>query len=114
MEEPAIVPAEAPLIIAARHLAGEYRNTAATLQGLVDFNQDVYLAGSNHPSALGVPLPRSLLDPHKEFCAILNASISKLEELAEGIEAWADDIERTIRDVLRQAKRQAQNRSSPY
>ena len=66
MEELAVVPAETPLVIAARHLAGEYRNTAAILQGLVDYDRDVYLEGVDRPSALGVPLPRSLLDPHKE------------------------------------------------
>ena len=99
--------------VAARHLAGEYKNTAATLQALCDYNRDVYMALPDHPVALGVPLPRSLLELHKECYETLQASIAKLHALAGGIEAWADDIERAIRDVVRQRRGLAHNRNSP-
>ena len=64
------------------------------------------------PVALGIPLPHSLLV--RQFCDAVRAAIATIESLVESMEAWADDIERTIRDAVRQTRRMLQNRSHPY
>ena len=56
-------------LFAIRHLARDYRNATATMQFLHDSNPDLFLRLRNdHPVALGIPLPHSLLAPHKKFC----------------------------------------------
>ena len=115
MEELAGEIADAPLLIAIRHLTREYRNCIATLRYMLDENRDVFVPLPNdHPVALGIPLPHSLLAPHRQFCDAVRAAIDTIESLVESIEAWADDIERTIRDAVRQTRRMLQNRSHPY
>ena len=104
---------EVPLIVAARSLAAEYRRTANTLQSICDGDREHYMSSVEHPVALGVPLPMSLLEPHLAFRTALLTAIEKIRLLAEGIEAWADDIQMTVVDVIEQT-RLAQHRSAPY
>ena len=68
----------------------------------------------DHPVAMGVPLPHSLLAPYRHFCDAVRVAIAAIESLVESMEAWADDIERTIRDVVRQTRRMLTSRSHPY
>ena len=115
MEDLAGEIADAPLLFAIRHLTREYRNCIATLRYMLDENRDLFVPLPNdHPVALGIPLPHSLLAPHRQFCDAVRAAIDTIESLVESIEAWADDIERTIRDAVRQTRRMLQNRSHPY
>ena len=107
--------ADAPLLFAVRFLIREYRNCISTLQYMLDENRDLFVPLPNdHPVALGIPLPNSLLAPHSQFCDAVRAAIATIEGLVESMEAWADDIERTIRDAVRQTRRMLQNRSHPY
>ena len=115
MEELAVVPSETPLVVAVRHLAREYRNALTSLQFLLDSKRDLLMPlPDDHPVAFGVPLPHSLLELHRKHCEAIRAAIAKVENLVESMEAWADDIERTIRDAVRQTRRVVQNRSNPY
>ena len=109
MENPSLDSADAPLLFAVKYLIREYRNCIATLQLMLDENRDLFV-----PVALGIPLPHSLLAPHRHFCDAVRAAIATIEHLVESMEAWADDIERTIRDAVRQTRRMLQNRSHPY
>ena len=107
--------ADAPLLFAVRYLIREYRNCMSTLQYMLDENRDLFVPLPNdHPVALGIPLPHSLLAPHSQFCDARRAAIATIEGLVESMETWADDIERTIRDAVRQTRRMLQNRSHPY
>ena len=84
------------------------------LQHMLDENRDVRVPLPNdHPVAMGIPLPHSLLAPHRHFCDGVRAAIAAIESLVESMEAWANDIERTIRDVMRQTRRML-SRSHPY
>ena len=67
-----------------------------------------------HPVACGVPLPPSLLGPHREFCNELRSTISKIGTLVETLEAWADDIERTVADTISETTQALSHRSTPY
>ena len=107
--------ADAPLLFAVKYLIREYRNCITTLQFLLDENRDLFVPlPADHPVAWGIPLPHSLLAPHRQFCDALRAAIATIEGLVESMEAWADDIERTIGDAVRQTRRMLQNRSHPY
>ena len=107
--------ADAPLLFAVRYLIREYRDCISTLQYMLDENRDLFVPRPHdHPVALGIPLPHSLLAPHRQFCDAVRAAIATIEGLVESMEAWADDIERTIRDAVRQTRRMLQNRSHPY
>ena len=115
MEDLAGETADAPLLFAIRYLTREYRNCISTLRYMLDENRDLFVPLPNdHPVALGIPLPHSLLAPHGQFCDAVRAAIDAIESLVESIEAWADDIERTIHDAVRQTRRMLQNRSHPY
>ena len=115
MVDQAVVPADTPLLFAIKYLVREYRNAIASLQFLLDENRDLFMPLPNdHPVALGIPLPHSLLAPHRQFCEAVRAAISTIESLVESMEAWADDIERTLRDAVRQTRRMILNRSNPY
>ena len=115
MKNPSLDTADAPLLFAVRYLIREYRNCIASLQFMLDENRDLFVPLPNdHPVALGIPLPHSLLAPHRQFCDAVRAAIATIESLVESMEAWADDIERTIRDAVRQTRRMLQNRSHPY
>ena len=57
--------ADAPLLFAVKYLIREYRNCIATLQFMLDENRDLFVPlPDDHPVALGIPLPHSLLAPH--------------------------------------------------
>ena len=115
MEDPTLDSADAPLLFAVKYLIREYRNCIGSLQFMLDENRDLFVPLPNdHPVALGIPLPHSLLAPHRQFCDAVRAAIAMIESLVESLEAWADDIERTIRDAVRQTRRMLQNRSHPY
>ena len=115
MENPSLDTADAPLVFAVKYLIREYRNCIATLQLMLDENRDLFVPlPDDHPVALGVPLPHSLLAPHRHFCDAVRVAIAAIESLVESMEAWADDIERTIRDVVRQTMRILTSRSHPY
>ena len=114
MENSASDTADAPLLVAVKYLIREYRNCIAMLQLMLDENRDLCVPLPNdHPVALGIPLPHSLLAPHRHFCDAVRVAIATIESLVESMEAWADDIERTIRDVVRQTRRILQSRSHP-
>ena len=115
MENSSLDTADAPLLFAVKYLIREYRNCIASLQFMLDENRDLFVPlPDDHPVALGVPLPHSLLAPHRHFCDAVRAAIATIESLVESMEAWADDIERTICDAVRQTRRMLQNRSHPY
>ena len=115
MENPSSDAADVPLLFAVKYLIREYRNCIATLQLMLDENRDLFVPlPDDHPVALGIPLPHSLLAPHRHFCDAVRAAIATIESLVESMEAWADDIERTVRDAVRQTRRMLQNRSHPY
>ena len=108
MEVLAVVPSKTPLVVAVRHLAREYRNGLASLQFLFDSNRDLLMPlPDDHPVAFGVPLPHSLLELHRSYCEAIRTAIAKIENLVENMDAWADDIERTIRDAVRQTRRES-------
>ena len=115
MDNDAFDAADVPLLFAVRYLIREYRNCITTLQAMLDENRDLFVPLPNdHPVALGVPLPHSLLAPHRLFCDAVRAAIATIEGLVECLDAWADDIERTIRDAVRQTRRMLHSRSNPY
>ena len=115
MDADAFDAADVPLLFAVRYLVREYRNCVTTLQSMLDENRDLFVPLPNdHPVALGVPLPHSLLAPHRIFCDAVRAAIAAIEGLVECLDAWADDIERTLRDAVRQTRRMLQSRSNPY
>ena len=115
MDTDAFDAADVPLLFAVKYLIREYRNCIATLQSMLDENRDLFVPLPNdHPVALGVPLPHSLLAPHRLFCDAVRAAIATIEGLVECLDAWADDIERTLRDAVRQTRRMLQSRSNPY
>ena len=115
MDNDAFDAADVPLLFAVRYLIREYRNCITTLQAMLDENRDLFVPLPNdHPVALGIPLPHSLLAPHRFFCDAVRAAIATIEGLVECLDAWADDIERTIRDAVRQTRRMLHSRSHPY
>ena len=115
MENPSLDTADAPLLFAVKYLIREYRNCIATLQLMLDENRDSFVPlPDDHPVALGIPLPDSLLAPHRHFCDAVRVASATIESLVVSMEALADDIERTIRDAVRQTRRMLQNRSHPY
>ena len=116
MEDPTVEAADGPLLFAVRYLIREYRNCIASLQFMLGENRDLFVPLPNdHPVALGIPLPHSLLAPHRQFCDAVLYVLQLLRlSLVETMEAWADDIERTIRDAVRQTRRMLQHRSHPY
>ena len=76
--------ADVPLPFAVKHLIREYRNCIATLQSMLDENRDLFVPLPNdHPVALGIPLPHSLLAPHRHFCDAGRAAIATIEGLLE-------------------------------
>ena len=107
--------ADAPLLFAVKYLIREYRTCIATMQVMLDENRDLFVPlPADHPVAMGIPLPRSLLAPHRQFCEAVRVAIAAIESLVESLVAWADDIERTLGDAVRQTRRMLQNRSHPY
>ena len=115
MDNSALDTADVPLLFAVKYLIREYRNCITMLQLMLDENRDVRVPLPNdHPVALGIPLPHSLLAPHRHFCDAVRVAIATIQSLVDSMEAWADDIERTIRDVVRQTRRISQSRSHPY
>ena len=106
--------ADVPLLFAVKYLIRDYRKCITMLNLLLDENRDLHVPIPNdHPVALGIPLPHSLLAPRRQFCDAVRVAIATIESLVESMEAWADHIERTIRDVV-QTRRLLQNRSHPY
>ena len=94
MENRSLDTADAPLLFAVRYLIREYRNCIASLQFILDENRDLFVPlPDDHPVALGIPLPHSLLAPHRQFCDAVRAAITTIESLVESMEAWAADIE---------------------
>ena len=84
MEDPAVDAADAPLLFAVRYLIREYRNCIGSLQFMLDENRDLFVPLPNdHPVALGIPLPHSLLAPHRQFCDAVRAAIATIESLVE-------------------------------
>ena len=115
MDNSALDTADVPLLFAVKYLIREYRNCITMLQLMLDENRDLrVLLPNDHPVALGIPLPHSLLAPHRHFCDAVRVASATIENLVESMEAWADDIERTIRDVVRQTRRILQSRRHPY
>ena len=101
MDNDAFDAADVPLLFAVKYLIREYRNCITSLQSMLDENRDLFVPLPNdHPVALGIPLPHSLLAPHRLFCDAVRAAIATIESLVESMEARADDIERTIRTGL--------------
>ena len=69
MDNNALDTADVPLLFAVRYLIREYRNCIAMLHTLLDENRDLRVPiPHDHPVALGIPLPHSLLAPHRQFC----------------------------------------------
>ena len=115
MDNSAFDIADVPLLFAVNYLIREYKNCITVLQCMLDENRDVHVPlPYDHPVAMGIPLLHSLLAPHRHFCDAVRVAIAAIESLVESMEAWADDIERTIRDVVRQTKRILASRSHPY
>ena len=117
MDNSAIDIADVPLLFAVNYLIREYKKCITALQRMLDENESRHVhvpLPHDHPVAMGVPLPHSLLAPHRHFCDAVRAAITTIESLVESMEAWADDIERTIRDVVRQTRRMLTSRSHPY
>ena len=107
-------PSDAPLVIAVRRLAAEYGKTADALKALLDQHDDVFTPQMNHPLGCGVPLPQSLLIPQRDFVDEFLSAVHKLRKMTQSLEAWADDIEMTIRDAIVETKQFMSNRSTPY
>ena len=107
-------PARAPLVVAARNVAAEYPHTAETLQALCHLTVHMHAMLPDDPLSSARPLPRAFVTPHKEFCEALHTCIAKVRSLAEGLEAWADDIERAVRETIIEARHATSNRSNPY
>ena len=79
MENPTLDAADAPLLFAVRYLIREYRNCIASLQFMLDENRDLFVPlPHDHPVALDIPLPYSLLAPHTQFCDALCAAMQRL------------------------------------
>ena len=117
MDNSAIDIADVPLLFAVNYLIREYKKCVTALQRMLDENESRHVhvpLPHDHPVAMGVPLPHSLLAPHRLFCEAVRVAIAAIESLVESMEAWADDIERTIRDVVRQTRRMLTSRSHPY
>ena len=117
MDNSAIDIADVPLLFAVNYLIREYKKCITALQRMLDENESRHVhvpLPHDHPVAMGVPLPHSLLAPHRHFCEAVRVAIAAIESLVESMEAWADDIERTIRDVVRQTRRMLTSRSHPY
>ena len=116
MDNDAFDVADVPLLFAVKYLIREYRNCITTLQSMLDENRDLFVPLPNEPpgSHWVFPCPHSLLAPHRLFCDAVRAAIATIESLVESMEAWTDDIERTIRDAVRQTRRMLQSRSNPY
>ena len=82
MEDQAVEPADAPLLFAVKFLIRENRNCISSLQFMFDENRDLFVPVPNdHPVALGIPLPHSLLAPHRQFCDAVRAAIAGIESL---------------------------------
>ena len=115
MDNSAVDIADVPLLFAVNYLIREYKKCITVLQRMLDENRDVQVPlPYDHPVAMGIPLPHSLLAPHRHFCDAVRVAIAAIESLVESMEAWTDDIERTIRDVVRQTRRILASRSHPY
>ena len=85
MDTDAFDAADVPLLFAVQYLIREYRNCIATLQSMLDENRDLFVPLPNdHPVALGVPLPHSLLAPHRLFCDAVRAAIATIDVKPEG------------------------------
>ena len=51
---------------------------------MLDENRDLFVPLTNdHLVALGIPLPHSLLAPHRHFCDAVRAAIAAIENLVE-------------------------------
>ena len=117
MDNSAVDIANVPLLFAVNYLIREYKKCITALQRMLDENESRHVhvpLPHDHPVVMGVPLPHSLLAPHRHFCDAVRVAIAAIESLMESMEAWADDIERTMRDVVRQTRRILTSRSHPY
>ena len=117
MDNSAVDIADVPLLFAVNYRIREYKTCITALQRMLDENESRHVQvplPHDHPVAMGVPLPHSLLAPHRHFCDAVRVTIAAIESLVESMEAWADDIERTIQDVVRQTRRILTSRSHPY
>ena len=114
MERRAPDSSQAPLVVAVRQLAAVYSKTANSLKTLVDHHEDALKPQPELPHNFEVPLPRSLLTYHHQFVDELLSAIFKLRAIIQSLEAWAFDLQITIRDMMVEAKRSVSNRSSPY
>ena len=117
MDNSAIDTADVPLLFAVNQLIHEYRKCITVLKSMLEENESRHVhvpLPHDHPFALGIPLPHSLLAPHRQFCEAVRVAIAAIECLVESMEAWVDDIERTLRDVIRQTRRMLASRSQPY
>ena len=87
MDNSALDTADVPLLFAVKYLIREYRNCITMLQLMLDENRDLRVPLPNdHPVALGIPLPHSLLlAPHRHFCDAVRVAIATIESLAK---AW--------------------------
>ena len=80
MENSSSDTADVPLLFAVKYLILEYRSCIATLQLMLDENRDLFVPlPDGHPVALGIPLPHSLLAPHRHFCDAVRAAIATIE-----------------------------------
>ena len=117
MDNSAIDTADVPLLFAINYLIREYKKCVSVLKSMLEENESRHVhvpLPHDHPVAMGVPLPHSLLAPHRQFCEAVLVAIAAIESLVESMEAWVDDIERTLRDVIRQTRRILASRSQPY
>ena len=99
MEDQAVEPADTSLLFAVKYLIREYRNSKASFQFLLD--EPRFVCRSQMITQLPWEFrPHSLLAPHRQFCEAVRAAIATIESLVESMEAWAENIERTLRDAV--------------
>ena len=84
MDNSAIDIADVPLLFAVNYLIREYKKCITALQRMLDENESRHVhvpLPHDHPVAMGVPLPHSLLAPHRQFCEAVRVAIAAIESL---------------------------------
>ena len=79
MDNSAIDFADVPLLFAVNYLIREYKKCITALQRMLDENESRHVhvpLPHDHPVAMGVPLPHSLLAPHRHFCDAVRVAIA--------------------------------------
>ena len=79
MDNSAIDIADVPLLFAVNYLIREYKKCITALQRMLDENESRHVhvpLPHDHPVAMGVPLPHSLLAPHRHFCDAVRVAIA--------------------------------------